>query len=110
MDKEIPRRNQGSVTRGLIWMVVISILLFWLPVLGPLIAGFVGGRKAGTLGNAIMAVLLPAIVLGVLLLLFSTALTDMILIGVIAGIGGFVLAISQVVPLVIGAIIGGLFS
>jgi len=102
-------RNESAV-RGLIWMAVISLLLFWLPVLGPLIAGFVGGKKAGSLGAAIMAVLLPAIVLGALLLLFSTALTGMPLIGAVAGIGGFVLALAQVGPLLIGAVVGGLFA
>jgi hypothetical protein len=108
MTKKIPRK--GSALRGLIWMAVISLLLFWLPVLGPLIAGIVGGRKAGTLADAILAVLLPAIALGILLLLFSTALTGMPLIGALAGVGGFVLAVAQVGPLLIGAIIGGLFA
>lgn len=102
--------NKDSAIRGLIWMAVISLLLFWLPVLGPLIAGFVGGKKAGSLGSAILAVFLPAIVLGALLLLFSTALTGMPLIGAVAGIGGFVLALAQVGPLLVGAIVGGLFA
>lgn len=32
-------------------MFILSILLFWLPLIGPLVAGFVGGRKAGTLAG-----------------------------------------------------------
>ena len=40
-------------------MLVLSVLLFWMPILGPLIAGFVGGRKSGSVGNAILAALLP---------------------------------------------------
>ena len=36
--------KKGSIGSAMLWMFVISILLFWLPVLGGLIAGFVGGR------------------------------------------------------------------
>ena len=51
----------GSIIMGSIWMVMLSILLFWLPVVGPLLAGFVGGKTAGGIGGGIMAVFLPGI-------------------------------------------------
>jgi hypothetical protein len=35
-------RKKGSVIAGALWMLVISVLLFWLPFIGPLIAGIVG--------------------------------------------------------------------
>ena len=54
----------GGAVVGALWMFFISLLLFWLPVFGPLIAGFVGGKKAGGVGSALGAVFLPAIVLG----------------------------------------------
>ena len=54
----------GSVVKGMVWMLILSVLLFWLPVAGPLVAGFVGGRKSGGVGNAILAALLPGILLG----------------------------------------------
>ena len=38
--------NKGSITIAILWMLFISVLLFWLPVIGPLIAGLVGGKKA----------------------------------------------------------------
>ena len=53
--------RQGSVGRGLFWMILLSILLFWLPVAGPFLAGLVGGKKAGSLGNALLSAILPAI-------------------------------------------------
>ena len=87
-------------------MFILSILLFWLPIIGPFIAGFVGGRKAGTVGDAILAVLLPGIVFAVLLFMFVTGLTLIPLIGFVAGAGGLVLALSHVGPLLLGAIIG----
>jgi len=91
-------------------MFVISILLFWLSGLGPLIAGIVGGKKAGGILNAIIAVFLPAIVLGICLLVFTSALTGAPIIGFVAGAGSFILVISNVGPLLIGAIIGGILN
>ena len=92
----------------MIWMFVLSILLFWLPVAGPLIAGFVGGRKAGNIGNAILAVILPAILFGAVLFFLGSVLTGVPLLGLIAGAGGAILALSHVAPLLVGAIAGAL--
>src|ERR1700761_1534534 len=94
----------GSVGSAAVWMFGLSILLFWLPILGPLIAGFVGGRKAGGVGNAILAAILPAIVFGVLLFFLGTLLTGFPLFGFVAGAGGLVFAILHVGPLLLGAI------
>jgi hypothetical protein len=89
-------------------MFVLSVLLFWLPVIGPLIAGFVGGRRAGGIGNAILAVFLPGIVIGALLFFFGTLLTGVPLVGVLAGTGGVVLALAHIGPMLLGAILGAL--
>jgi hypothetical protein len=102
--------KKGSVLAGLFWMLLISILLFWLPSIGPLIAGIVGGKKAGGVGNAILAALLPAILLGILLFVFASALTGAPIIGFVAGWGAFFLVVSNVGPLLLGAIIGGLLD
>jgi hypothetical protein len=88
-------------------MTLLSILLFWLPVIGPAIPGFVGGRKAGGVGPAILAAFLPAVVFGELLFAFATALSGIPLLGALAGIGGFAIAIAHIGPLLLGAIIGG---
>lgn len=58
--------RQGSVVAGALWMLVISVLLFWLPLIGPLIGGIIGGKRAGGVGAAVLAALLPAIVLMIL--------------------------------------------
>jgi hypothetical protein len=103
-------QKKGSIVSGLFWMLIISILLFWIPSVGPLIAGIVGGKKSGSVGNAIIAALLPAALLGGLLFLFGSALTGAPLIGFVAGAGAFVLVATNVGPLLIGAIIGGLLT
>ncbi|MBV8436253.1 MAG: hypothetical protein JOY95_01920 [Silvibacterium sp.] len=87
-------------------MFVLSILLFWLPIVGPFIAGFVGGRKAGTLGDAILAVILPGLIFAGILFFLGTMLTMVPLLGFIAGAGGLALAFAHIGPLLIGAIIG----
>ena len=99
--------KQGSVLSAMMWMFVISLLLFWLPVLGGLIAGFVGGRKAGSVGSAILAVFLPGIIFFVLLFLLAASLVGIPLIGLAAGAGGLWFSVIHVGPLLVGAIIGG---
>ncbi|MBN1359797.1 MAG: hypothetical protein JW993_04355 [Sedimentisphaerales bacterium] len=99
--------RQGSVIAGVVWMFIVSVLLFWLPVFGSLIAGIVGGKKAGGVGPAALAVFVPALVLAVFSFVFTTTVTGLPLVGAVAGAGGFVFAAVGVGPLLVGAIIGG---
>tara|TARA_R110002110_G_scaffold343633_1_gene553672 strand:+ start:297 stop:641 length:345 start_codon:yes stop_codon:yes gene_type:complete len=103
-------KPEGSVIGGAIWMMVLSLLLFWLPLLGPLLAGLVGGKKAGGVLNGILAAFLPAIVVGALLFFFGSALTGLPVIGLVAGAGVVVLLSAGIGPLLLGAIIGGLMA
>ncbi|MES1926847.1 hypothetical protein [Salinisphaera sp. T31B1] len=100
--------KQGSLVMAMIWMAVLSLLLFWLPLIGPLLAGFVGGRTAGNAGRGLLAAVLPAAVLCFVLVGFGTALIGMPIIGAIAGAGLFVLIVVQSLPLLAGALVGGL--
>jgi hypothetical protein len=102
--------KKGGLGRAMAWMFVLSLLLFWLPVLGMFIAGLVGGRKAGSVGTALVAVLLPAVVVAGVMFLLATALTGMPVLGVIAGFGTGVLVVANVVPLLAGAVVGGLLA
>ena len=104
------KEKRGGIASAIIWMFIISLLLFWLPLIGPLIAGVVGGKKAGGVGAAIIAVILPAFVIGVILFGLATSLTGMPVIGAIAGSGGFVLSLVHIGPLLVGAIIGGVLA
>ena len=108
MSHRVARR--GGVPAAMAWMIGLSAALFWLPLLGGLIAGFVGGRKAGTVGNAVAAVLFP----GFLLWVFSFFLGGMLgwipilgqLVAAVAGLGAFALSFMNVVPLLLGAVLG----
>ena len=99
--------KRGSIGAAIGWMFLLSILLFWLPVVGPAIAGFVGGKKAGGVGPAVAAVFLPGLVFGIVLFAMATMLLAMPLLGAIAGFGGFAIAIAHVGPMLLGAIVGG---
>lgn len=102
--------KEGSIIMGAIWMLVLSLLLFWLPAFGPLIAGIVGGKVAGGIGAALMAALLPAFVLAGALFLLGTSLTGLPVVGAIFGASAFVLVLVQIGPLLVGALIGGLLA
>jgi hypothetical protein len=93
-----------------VWMFLISVLLFWLPVVGPFIAGVVGGKKAGGVGAAIMASLIPALFAGIMLFFLASVLTGFPLLGFFAALGGFALTAAHIGPLILGAIIGGIMD
>ena len=105
---EAPVR-EGSVAKAAAWMIGLSILLIWLPIVGPFIAGVVGGREAGTVGKGLVAALVPAILLG-LLVGVVLALFDLPLIGTIAGIGVLLWVAFEDIPMFIGAAVGGFLA
>ncbi|MEM4265057.1 MAG: hypothetical protein QW505_04690 [Thermoplasmata archaeon] len=43
------------------YVMILSLLLWWLPVFGQMIAGYVGGRKAGSPWRGVAAAILPVI-------------------------------------------------
>ena len=106
----MPGEAQGSIGRAILWMFILSLLLFWIPIVGSLIAGFVGGRKAGSLRNAVLAVFLPGVLFGALLFAFATTLTGIPLLGAVAGAGGLLLAFAHAGPLLLGAVVGALLA
>lgn len=102
--------KNGSVIMGMLWMFVISLLLFWLPGIGPLLAGIVGGKVAGGVGSGFLAALLPGLLLAAALFFAGTLLTGIPLIGAIAAMGSLVLVLINIIPLLIGVLIGGLLA
>ena len=98
--------SQGSIVSGTIWMLGLAILLFWLPVVGPLIAGFVGGRKSGGVGPAVISSIIPALLASGLFLLAGAAF-GVPIIGAIVGAGFFIVILVELVPMTLAAIVGG---
>ena len=102
--------ESGSIILGMIWMFVISLLLIWLPGLGALIAGIVGGKTAGGVMNGLLAALLPGVLLAVFLFTFGTVFTGLPFVGALIAGGSLLLYVVYIPALLIGALIGGLLA
>src|SRR5918999_3485772 len=62
--------NRG-VWPAWLWMFILALLLGWLPFIGPAIAGFVGGLQAGDAGSALVAAIIPSIIVAALIFLLG---------------------------------------
>jgi hypothetical protein len=101
------KKIEGSVASAMNWMGCLTLLLFWLPVIGPFIAGLVGGVKAGSVKGALLAVFVPGVMIGVMVAAGVGYLTDVFW-GLLAGLGGVALSFLNIGPLLLGAVLGGL--
>lgn len=98
--------REGSTGSALLWMVGLSMVLFWVPVAGPVLAGYVGGSKAGGIGPAVFVSVLPAIMVATLVFLLGSAVT-LPVVGALVGAGTLLVVLFQSLPLVAGAALGG---
>lgn len=99
-------KRQASITGSFLWMLIISLLLFWIPVFGPFIGGLVGGKKAGSIGRAMAASLLPALVIALMLIVFSGSFLFPPLAAVLGG-AIIIIYVAHATSMVIGALVGG---
>ena len=102
-------KPQSSIVVASMWMVLISLLLFFLPVINGFIGGAVGGYKVGSVGRALIAAVLPAIVVALglwgIFLVYEAPVW-----GVLAGTtAGMLVAISDL-GIFVGAAFGGALS
>jgi hypothetical protein len=99
-------RRRSSVFVGALWMVLLSLALFFLPLVNGLIAGAVGGYKVGGISRALVAAILPAVVVAAGLWIIF-AFLDAPVWGLLAGFAGGLLILLSDVGLFIGAAVGG---
>ena len=104
------QRRPGNIVGASLWMFFIALLLFWAPFIGPLVAGIVGGKKAGDVGCAIIAVFLPAAVIASATFLLAGILTGLPVVGIVAGLGAFGLVAANIGPMLLGAVIGAILD
>lgn len=97
-------RSLGS---AVFWLIVLGFLLSWIPVVGPAIAGLVGGWLAGGPGRALVAVLVPAAILGAVIITAGT-LTSHWLPVAFLGFAGLALGLIQLKIFILAAVVGGL--
>jgi len=114
--------GRSSLLGAIAWMFglsfILTILLGWIPVvgpfLGPTLGGYVGGRRAGTAGRALLAALIPALLLSVMILgigALAATFSHLPIVGavgtVIAGAIGVILFVHNLL-LFLAALIGGI--
>jgi hypothetical protein len=99
-------RHRSSVVGGSLWMIGISLALFFLPAINGFLGGLIGGYKVGGAGRALGAAILPAVIVGLGLWLLLAVL-DAPLIGLMSGVALMVLILCSSLGLLAGAAIGG---
>lgn len=70
MPKQVDKRKKPflggkpySILSASKYILMISLMLYWLPLVGQMIGGFIGGRRAGSPFRAILAAFIPIAVL-----------------------------------------------
>jgi len=105
-------RNESPrdpVILGSLWMVGLSLVLVFVPLVNGLVGGLVGGYRVGSLKRALIAAILPALIVALALWLLL-ALFDAPLWGLAAGFAGAVVILLSDVGIFVGAAIGGLMA
>lgn len=59
--KKVKGRKVYGLWGAMKYTLVLSLMLWWLPVFGQMIAGYVGGRKAGSPWKGVLAAILPVV-------------------------------------------------
>ena len=67
----IKKKKIYSFWSGVWYVAILSIMLFWLPPFGQMIAGYVGGRKAGSPKKGLVAAFVPMSILFLLFVLVN---------------------------------------
>jgi hypothetical protein len=62
----------GKIGSAIRYTLLISMLLWWLPIFGQAFAGYVGGRKAGTPARGMVATLISVLILLAIVTFLST--------------------------------------
>jgi hypothetical protein len=101
--------RDSSILASSLWMIVISLVLFFLPAINGLIGGWVGGYKAGSAGRGLSAAVLPAVVVGLSLWGILASYGRPIL-GFFGGLAVGLWAVISSVSLLVGAAIGGVMA
>lgn len=101
--------RDSSILVSSLWMIAISLLLFFVPAVNGLVGGAVGGYKAGSASRGLVAALLPSIVVGLALWGLLASYGRPVL-GFFGGLAVGLWALISSVALLIGAAIGGVLA
>jgi len=66
-EKKVFRFRDHNLIKGMWYVFILSCLLWWLPLFGQMIAGYIGGRKAGSPSKGIFVAIVPVLVIFLLI-------------------------------------------
>jgi hypothetical protein len=99
-------KRTSPILAGTLWMLGISLVLSFIPIINGFIGGLVGGYKVGTARRAVVAALLPAVILAVASSVILAAF-DLPVIGIFSGLTLGAVAVFSSLGMVAGAALGG---
>ena len=68
LHRDYKNRNKKDILiysqpKGIYYSILFSILLWWIPIAGPAVAGYIGGRKSGSTSKALTSSLIATAVI-----------------------------------------------
>ena len=82
------------------YVLILSLMLWWLPMFGQMIAGYVGGRRAGSPWKGVLAALLPVVCLYAIVTGFETGLLPSHVFGVAIAPAAIGASLTHNIPLI----------
>lgn len=102
--------SESRVVSGTLWMIGVSIAIYFLPVANGLIAGTIGGYRIGSPRAALMSALGAVAFTSCLLWMMFTLIPFPMMGNPITQIGAFGLIFLTDIGLIVGAGIGGVVA
>jgi len=103
-DKEAAIFKKQKVTysfwSAIKYTLILSFLLWWLPIIGQMIAGYVGGRRAGTPWRGVIAAIIPLAVIFAITGAMSIGLIPTVIFGVNIAPGAIFGSIAGQIPII----------
>lgn len=98
-DALFPKKKAYSFWGASKWIFVLSLMLWWIPTFGQMIAGYVGGRKAGNHWVAALAAFFPVLVIWIFSLIAQASGTYPELTNLVSLPAAAAFAIGDAIPL-----------
>lgn len=100
--------KEHNILTGMWYVFILSCLLWWLPVFGQMIAGYLGGRRAGSPTKGVMVAIIPVFI--IMLLLIGMDMGALPFLVSIAQIPGMMLSGLQGISPSAASYLGGIFE
>lgn len=112
--------NLENIIKSSLWMVLLTILMIWAPVIGPIVSGIVGGKRSRDVKSAVSAFGFCALIVFMVFLVISFIVGDFLEPGILMRIPFgvprgtqlymLITAVLYIYPLFVGSIIGVSFT